>query len=172
MAAEYSPVTDLRESQAKLTRISETQIEVECRVLYESIQDVLASRGGERWRELDQIGVVTGTSIEVLVSFDGPNGGEPPEDEYFIAAMTLVEGEEKSRFATSYQIRYWNESGNDLYELQKPDDDLDNDGGAAVDNIWGPSLAVARLLSLLADAHANSPLEELTEDDFSGELHS
>lgn len=155
MAAEYSPSLDFNLTRENLKGKVESQVEIPMQDLYEGILDVMGSRGGERWRHLDEIGLSTQAGISVRVGYDAPTD----ETNYHIAWIRTEEGDET---AHEYEVRRWEEGGglvHDLYEI-----DRETGEANAIIN-WG-SLAPARLYSILADAHYYTPKQEFADEDY------
>lgn len=156
-SSEHKPELDLEASRVKLQSIVERQVEVSEETLFNSIQDVLASRAGGRWREIDECVLYTKSGIQVFVGYNGPIEGEPWEVAWMQAGLP---GEVQK----NYEVRKRSEDGVYGYELGEVDVETEPEEFNPVSN-YG-DLAPARLLSILADAHLNTPLEKLTEDDF------
>lgn len=154
MVAEYTPEFNLATSQAKLQNLADTQVEVSEQALHEGILDVLASRGGERWKKLDEIYLGRAkTGMRVYVGFREPR---LPDEPYPHAFMQVDQLDGKH---LSYQVR--NESGG-VCELAKVD--FTTGSYNPVSNLLPDNPAAARLLSILADAHSNSPIEQFGDD--------
>ena len=152
---DYEPITDLEASRKKLNSIAATQIEVEDQVLFEGIQDVLASRAGDRWRLLDQLSLQTSISMMISLGYEVKTIGRSKIDACWMEVRT------PDWTVKNYDVTKWS-GPMGFYELYEVD--LDNNTQSLVSNKGG--LAAARLLSLLADAHTNTELEERDSKDY------
>lgn len=157
-SAEHRPELDIEVSRAKLQNIVETQIEVSEETLFNSVQDMLSSRAGERWKRIDEYGLSTKAGLSVVVGYNEPVESEPWESVW-------VQVTQRDETRKIYEVRKRGENGASWYELGEVDDlESEVEEFTPVSN-YG-DLAPARLLSILADAHSNTPLQELNEDDF------
>lgn len=153
MITEYTPEFDLEVSRAKLQRIVDTQVEVPDETLFQSILDILASRGGERWQSLDELWLYTKARIAVVVGLR-----EEYEGEY--KQVTYMGTRDNIGTTRGYQVSKRAADGSDVYELNNVNAKTSELN--AVNNHG--NLGTARLLSILADAHMNTPLEDLPPD--------
>lgn len=163
MSAEYQPETRLRASRAKLHRVATTQVEISDQTLYEGVLDVLASRGGRRWKNLDELWLKTkSAAIDLVVGY---RSGHPSR---YVFIETTQQDQVRGRY------RIVREPGDttrpdipDIYELRSldPREDFDDDRFEAVSNQG--SLGPARLFAILDDAHSHTPKERLTRSTYS-----
>lgn len=159
MSVEYTPEFNLSASQAKLLTIVSEQVEVPDQLLFEGIIDVLASRGGERWKKLDELRLSTNSqntksSMIITVGFDDPSEGNFPNQ---AAWISILQADQTTK---EYEVAQLEK---DLYELREITD-IETGEKEAVSNTGG--LADGRLLSILAEAHNLTPLQKLTDDDY------
>lgn len=160
MTAEYTPEFDFDASRNRLLRIADHNVEITPQSLYEGIVDVLASRGGQRWEQLDEIGLSTKSGIHVYVGYDEALA------ELGIQQVAWINTRETDNPSKNYEVRRWVKDGVLLHELYEVVD-LDTGEANAVSNFG--NLAPARLYGLLTDAHLCTAQEELTDDAFSPE---
>lgn len=152
MVPEYSPITDLIVSQRRMQAIASTQVEISPQQLYESFLDVMASRGGERWRQLDEIWLETSSHIRMVLVHTPIS-----HDECETVSIGTIQPDNKSN---NYSVQREIVGSGPIYELVE--DDIEHDTYEVISNIG--NLAPARLFSLLTDAHLYSPIEVFTDD--------
>jgi len=86
MAIEYQPLTSLDASRVKLREIAALEPEIEDQTLYEGILDVMASRGGEKWKQLDELWLNTDHGIKLIIGCS-----EPPVESNELVFITTVD---------------------------------------------------------------------------------
>lgn len=142
---------ELQISRGELKEIVETHVEIPPETLFKSIQRVLEVRGGDRWRKLTELVLHTQGEIRVIIGWH-----EPFTDETWQTAW--MDTREPDLTVIDYHVRYHPDES--YYELGSFDyeknefNEISNSG----------HLASARLLSILSDAHMNTPLEELPDN--------
>lgn len=160
MPIEYQPLTSLTASRAKINTAAAFQVEISEQELFEAACDVLASRGGERWRNLDELLLATRPDvIRMAVGWRG----ETEDSNEFIFINTLQRDHNNAEYRITR--RTWQGRPDDpiyeLYELET----IDENGlfEATGSNL----LASARLYGLLANAHMATRKEKLGKDAYS-----
>ncbi|MBI4038224.1 hypothetical protein HY387_01040 [Candidatus Daviesbacteria bacterium] len=146
MAAEQQEA-ELKVSRQRLQDIVNTRVEIPAQTLFESVQEVLQVRGGERWNLLDELMLLTPAGIDVFVGWREKSPAYPWD--------TTNIGTYDEGAAHNYEVRH-EEGQSEVYMLYEITN-LDTREGNAVSN--SGNLAPARLLSILADAHMHTPLE-------------
>ena len=147
MTTEYSPEFDFGTSRNNLQHIAETRVEIPPQALYEGILDVLASRGGGRWKQLDELTLFTQAGILVYVGYNELLSAITDQQ---VAGITT---QDTDSTLSSYEVRRWLESETLLHELYEMN--LDNLEVNPVSNFG--NLAPARLYGILAAAHLHTP---------------
>ncbi len=156
----YQPEADLEASRTKLIQLSETQVEIDEKSLFTGVLDVLASRGGERWRKLDELRLKTKAGMRIMVGYEGEL--EDEREKVFLC-VNQTDGKAKS-----YEVVvdcYDPQFGYVFETVEISDKEIEPDNWYNPVSNWG-YLAPARLYAILADAHRNSPLEEMTDDHY------
>lgn len=144
MSIEYQPLVTIKESREKLKQIADTAVEVAPEILHECILDVIASRGGKRWRILDEVHLSTRAGMHLIVAYDEKTIGE--------LAGTWMDVRQGDDTLKVYKVCILDDGP---YELREVNPDAEEE--APVSN-WG-NLAPARLLGILADAHLHTPVK-------------
>lgn len=107
------------------------------------------SRGGERWKNLDELSIKTSGGIDVIVGFYEESEGEPYDTAW-------IETTDASNIHKNYHARRSTNGGLASYELLEINSNTEEEN--AVSNQG--HLAPARLVSILADAHFHTPIPE------------
>jgi hypothetical protein len=161
---EYQPKTDFLEVAVKLQTIVNSYIEVSNEQLHQGILDVLACRGRINRPGRLSLFLTTPTDIGVFVGYQTPT--RESLDRYTFIAPTYVRGQDLSSGDVAQDMHV-----STLYKVQQIR------RGRVLRSVrlgikgrrrevvisTGPSLAAARLLSLLTDAHLHSDID-LTKD--------
>ncbi len=149
---EYEPIADLNKSRAKLSNLG-TEIVLPVKELFEGVLDVLASRGGERWKSLKSLSLATPSrygdaTLEVgyRPKFDDEEEGQETPHVFLNIKQN---GNDKM-----YLIQKENYGPDDFEEYTLNEVYLDPDDGLTTYSDENNSdLGAARLMDFLASAH-------------------
>ncbi len=151
MSLEYQPEYDLQQSRQSLaedTRGTEATSEA----LFKRNLDVLASRGGQRWANIKEIGLVLPKRYKDNVVFIGYQP-RTEEDDAYIFMRTADDKSSKTYHVVAEE--HLDDPSQTLYDLYAVDDR--QTPGNQREHLASDGLAPARLLDILSAGHHHTP---------------
>lgn len=151
----YTPLTNIDEVTHKLSGVAQKRPDqITDQDLFECAVDVVASRGGERWREIDEIYLSPNPTTKLFTGLYEPTELEP----YFSA---WIQVSPQSGANEHYGIHQEEET----YQLYNEGfDDLTGEDEEKVVIPADNTALRTRLLQLLLDGQMYTPEESLEED--------